>query len=247
MACKPNLAVFFVILTVAFALTGANPRSALAGDIAERQIFGFNADGSRFAFEEYGIQDGSGFPFSNIYVINTSNDSWADGSPFRVVKQDEELSLDAARQEAHAMAKNALADIIYPGLLAATNSPLEINDNPHRVVFHPHEYVGSISESIELRIETIAMVGKDYCADFGPTVGFRLSQVYLEEGKATRVLHADTKIPDSRGCPLDYRFSDVLIHYPENAPAVMAIVVMMETVGFEGPDTRYLAVTAKLE
>ncbi len=53
-----------------------------AGDFAKREIHGFSIDGQLFAFEEYGVQDGSGFPYSTIYVIDTSTDQWTANSPF---------------------------------------------------------------------------------------------------------------------------------------------------------------------
>ena len=44
---------------------------AEAGDYADRTILGFSPDGSTFAFEEFGVQDGSGFAYANIYMIDT--------------------------------------------------------------------------------------------------------------------------------------------------------------------------------
>ena len=44
------------------------------GDTASIEILGFTADGSVFAFEEYGIQDGSGFPYSHRFYIDTATD-----------------------------------------------------------------------------------------------------------------------------------------------------------------------------
>ena len=55
---------------VAVGLAGS---PAIAGDTAELNILGFSGDSSIFAFEEYGVQDGSGFPYSTIYVIDTSS------------------------------------------------------------------------------------------------------------------------------------------------------------------------------
>ena len=46
--------------------------SARAGDVAELEILGFSDDGGVFAFEEYGVQDGSGFPYANRYYIDTA-------------------------------------------------------------------------------------------------------------------------------------------------------------------------------
>jgi len=62
---------------------------AVAGDIAALQSIGFSVDGSVYAFEEYGIQDGSGFPYSNIYVIDTVKDVYLPGTPIRVRLDDE--------------------------------------------------------------------------------------------------------------------------------------------------------------
>ena len=54
----------------AFAVT-AVAGSAAAGDTASLSVLGYSPDGKVFAFEEYGIFDGSGFPYSNIYFIDT--------------------------------------------------------------------------------------------------------------------------------------------------------------------------------
>ena len=62
---------------------------AVAGDFAERRIIGFSQGGERFAFEEFGVQAGSGFPYSNIFVIDTATDGWVAGTPLRIqVKED---------------------------------------------------------------------------------------------------------------------------------------------------------------
>lgn len=221
--------------------------TAWAGDFASRNIIGFSADGSRFAFEEYGTQDGSGFPYSNVYIIDTASDQWVTGTPVRVVLEDEQASEAEARAEALDGAKMLLLEIDQPGTLNATNQSLEIVDNPYRMIARPRMWVPPTSERIEFRIETLPFLGQDYCADLGETVGFRLTQVYNEPGKATRLLHEDSKVPDSRGCPLDYRFADIITYFPEGAPPVVTILILMETVGFEGPDGRYLAVTSPLE
>ena len=57
--------------------------AARAGDMATVQILGFSDDGGIFAFEEYGVQDGSGFPYANRYYIDTANDTFLHGTPVR--------------------------------------------------------------------------------------------------------------------------------------------------------------------
>jgi len=234
-------------LMLVFSAITAISSTAKAGDFANRNIIGFSSDGSRFAFEEYGTQDGSGFPYSNIYVINTATDQWVSGSPVRIMLQDEQASEDSARGQAHAAAAALLGDIVVPGIINATNQSLEVVDNPYRMVARPRPFVPPTSDRIEYRIETMPFAGQEYCADFGETVGFRLTQIYDDPGKATRLLHEDSKVPDSRGCPLDYRFADIVSYYPDGAAPVVAILILMETVGFEGPDGRFIAVTTSLD
>lgn len=237
--------VFRAFATALAMLALAPP--AIAGDFAKRAILGFSADGKLFAFEEYGVQDGSGFPYSNIYIIDTASDRWTAGSPFRVLVENENGDLAEARETARQQAGTTLAAITEPGLIAATNQPHEIVADPHRMVARPRVFNPPTSERIEFRIETFAIPGEEFCRDFGETLGFRLTQIYKTPGRTTRLLHEDRELPRSRFCPLDYRLADVVTHHPPSGAPVVAILILMELVGFEGPDGRFLAVTAPLE
>jgi predicted secreted protein len=62
---------------------------ARAGDAATRDIIGFSPDGRYFAFEQHGIQDGSGFPYAEIFVIDAAEDRWVPGTPIRKRADDE--------------------------------------------------------------------------------------------------------------------------------------------------------------
>jgi hypothetical protein len=66
---------------------------ALAGDRALIDYVGFSPDFRYFAFEEFGIQDGSGFAYSNLYVVDLDTDSWVVGTPVRRQADSEETSL----------------------------------------------------------------------------------------------------------------------------------------------------------
>ncbi len=233
-----NIAALLIALAIGF--------PAVAGDFAKRDIIGFSADGSRFAFEEYGQQDGSGFPYSHIYVIDTAIDRWTDGSPFRVIVKDETASIEEARKQAHAEAMAALAPITEAGTVIATNSHLEVVGDPYRMVAQPRYYQSSYPDLVEYRIEKKFFQGPEICRDWGITFGFTLKQLFTAEGRTPTVLHADSGIPESRSCPLDYRFADIVTYFPEGGEPVVAILILMERVGFEGPDGRYLAVTAPL-
>ena len=77
-----------------------------------------------------------------------------------------------------------------------------------------------------------------------PFHGFRLTLTTAAGG--TQTLAEDTEIPSSRHCPLSYAISDVLTYYPDGGEPVLAVILGLYTVGFEGPDRRFLAVTAPL-
>ncbi len=56
------------------------PVAAGASDVSQFAPIGFSEDGKIFAFEEFGVQDGSGFPYSSIFVIDLVRDAFVDGS-----------------------------------------------------------------------------------------------------------------------------------------------------------------------
>jgi hypothetical protein len=93
------------------------------------------------------------------------------------------------------------------------------------------------------------------CSSFSaqPAQGFTLAMqkgwlvrdAKEEHAKPVRpilTLHADKTLPKSRGCPLSYAIADVLSH--EGGGGIVYVVLLhMSTIGFEGPDSRFLAVT----
>ncbi|MEM9277641.1 MAG: DUF2259 domain-containing protein [Pseudomonadota bacterium] len=229
------------------ALIALGTLSTHAGDFAKRHIHGFSIDGGLFAFEEYGVQDGSGFPYSNIYVIDTATDQWTAGSPFRARLEDETKTVFDAREEARILAGPVMKSFEDRGNLVATNQPTEKGIDTKRMVANPRIVVPPIDEDIEFRLDRLELAAPSVCADFGASAGFRLTQIGIADGDTTRVLHEDTSIPSSRNCPLDYDFADLITYFPENGTPVAAILVLMRKVGFEGPDGRYLAVTTPLQ
>ena len=71
-------------------------------------MLGYSNDGSHFAFEQYGIQDGSGFPFAEIFIVDLVNDAWVSGTPIEVRIDDESASLADAREQAMDQARPKL-------------------------------------------------------------------------------------------------------------------------------------------
>lgn len=225
---------------------------AFAGDFAEVEIHGFSEDGSRFVFEQYGIQDGSGFPYSELFAIDVVRDSWITPSPIKFLEQDVDnvSDYDALLAETRHVTLQAASDaglldgITQRGNVVGMNPVTELSANPHRMIVSPRLIVPPVHDPMEFVLEELP-IASDTCAAFEPdTKGFRLTMNY--HGK-TRVLNADKTLPKSRGCPLRYSIERVITHYPNpgNVPqtASFAVLILMQSFGFEGPDGRYLAIT----
>ncbi|HZP20295.1 MAG TPA: DUF2259 domain-containing protein [Bauldia sp.] len=218
---------------------------AIAGDFADRELIGFSKDGKTFAFEEYGVQDGSGFPYSNIYVIDTDSDAWVPGSPVRVRREDEAAPLAAVRAEARAKAKAILAGrrVEARGTYLVSNPITELSADPYRVRFRTNPYLASDDRTLTLTLTPLALPPSKACAPYGEAAGFRLTLANLQGG--ARVLHEDRAIPPSRGCAASYAISDVISLDEDGGPATIAVLVSVFMQGFEGPDRRFVAVTAR--
>lgn len=232
-------------LALALMLCSAKPVNA--GDFAERVILGFSPDGRAFAFEQFGVQDGSGFPYADIFVIDTTTDEWVKGSPFRVLLKDERAQLKWARRQAITKAGNLLRELFIskPGRLLASNPPAELSADPHRVVVNSSQIVTGPPQRWTFTLKETAMANAQ-CASFtsAPIKGFQLTA--QRDGAAAIKLHRDTSLPKSRGCPLRYAISDIITREPESGGRVFAVLISVYSLGFEGPDRRFLAVTKRL-
>ena len=133
------------------------------------------------------------------------------------------------------------------GNIVATNRSTESGIDTGRMVANPRMVVPPIDEKIEFRLETIRFTPSTLCEAFGPSAGFRLKKIATHEGATTRTIHEDTSVPASRHCPLDYKLADLVTYFPEGRNPVVAVIILMEKVGFEGPDGRYLAVTTSFQ
>ena len=222
--------------------------AANAGDIASFRPIGFSPDGGIFAFEEYGIQDGSGFPYSSIFFIDTRKDAFLPDTPIRVRMDDENAGLSSARAKAAAQAAplvQKLALDAAPGLMAAFNPITETDSPAHSLTYRQYAMEPPVGGKFALALEEIALPPSAACKDVTPqSIGFRLS-FKLEDGQPSqRLLHADQKIPESRNCPTGYRLGGVMVHHPDGKDPVHIILVQVLSFGFEGRDGHWIAVPA---
>lgn len=221
--------------------------TAFAGDTAELNILGFSADGGIFAFEEFGVQDGSGFPYANRFYVDTATDDFVAGSPVRVTIEDESANVSDARKTARESGEKIVPEHVLEanrGFTAAFNAVTELNADPHRIVASPQPYFPPIAPPIEFRLEEFPLPGgKQRCFDLGELKGFRLLSVDPENGK-TELVHEDRSVPQTRGCATGYRLGGLQTFGPQHFSAYAALVAV-QRVGFEGPDFRWIAVTGR--
>jgi len=221
---------------------------ARAGDYASREIIGFSSDGHYFAFEQFGVQAGSGFPYSEIFILDTARDQWVAGSPIRERIDDERAELADVREQARDGANELIErfGIGEPGDLLASNPRAELSADPYRVVVNEAHRFSPPKE--ELAIFTLTEKGVDpgECSQYTdePIKGFTLEMRRSDDGPVT--LHDDDSVPTTRGCTIGYAISDVLKHTSE-AGETFAVLLHVTTVGFEGPNSRFLAVTRRMQ
>lgn len=256
MSVRPSTATTFLTrlcLALSLFLAAALPAPvSLAGDTAELQILGFSRDGGFFAFEQFGIQDGSGFPYSEIFVVDVIGDSWVSPSPFRLRKDTEagigeagDSALSQTRAENRLAAQPLLQQkaIAGKGQTMAFNPRTELASNPHEMRAAARDSFRPGDDPVEFTLSEYSLADAE-CQSYGAaTKGFRLTMV---RGGVTRILNEDASVPKSRRCPLAYRIERFVTHFPDGAPPVFAVLIQMDSLGFEGPDRRYLAITGRL-
>lgn len=238
-----------LIAALAFLLAGS---PALAADGAQFDALGFSPDSRYFGFAQWGIQDGSGFPYWQIFVIDLEKDSFIAGTPVKVMIEDDGATLAQARAKAEEQAASALksATLSVPAELLAANPTTEKQPNRNKVTFGryypsfavlPTDPANSYLPLHQLSLEARGLPRADCPEEDGPYQGFELTLTDMKLGQA-HAIHTDKDIPASRGCPLSYAITAVL--GPSGSPDTDRLVALISvfTRGFEGVDERFLAI-----
>ena len=231
---------------LAASLTLVSP--AAAGSAAAFNPLGFSEDGRYFAFEEFGVQDGSGFPFASVYIIDVVDDRWA-GAPVRVSIEDEAATVVDARTQALAQAGPALESrrLVAPATTVALNGDGEPAGDGSTLSFgRPGYGLAGPQDVATLTITTTLPAYGGPCVTeygFDPPVGYRL---VLDAPSGETVLHDDQTVPASRGCTVAYRIYGIFapLDWGWTGAAPVAVLSVF-THGFEGPDRRFIALPIK--
>lgn len=223
-----------------------NVQLASAGDFAEFRSLGFSPDGSVYAFEQYGIQDGSGFPYAERYLINVDNDTFVTGTPFKLRIEDENASLGQVRElvaEQSANLINQLKIRVENGRLAAFNPSTEVSSDALQISYHSTPYEPNPNSALEVSLEMIDTIPQSPCSDFMENVrAFRLTLKTAPDAE-TQTIYEDKSVPKSRLCPIEYRMGGVMTFEDYQAKIdIHVFLILVKNIGFEGPDGRWIAI-----
>jgi len=225
---------FLPLLLVALPLT--MPVPALAGDAATLEFTGFSQDGRYIAFAEHGVWDGSGFPWARITFVDVEKNDWVGTPHLESVEEGPGDPLRAARWACRDRYERL-------GIRAGNQgSSLALTEDEH---FETPTGGTVSSQSFEVKghhyaliLEQIPVEGGDW--DMRP---HKLKLTLSDVDRGTRkILQEDRKLPESRSGAFAYAIDSAWLyddHY-------LAVFLSIGLPGFEGPDTRYMAITGTL-
>lgn len=213
---------FFSLLSLVFS------KLVFAGDISKYDFIGFSKDLKYCAFEIYGTQDGSGFPYSEIFIINVDKNAYQT-KPIQYCNTDD-TDINKTRKIVFDMAIPFLKKY---GIENAQQGTLLFSKpkNPHSCNFKVRNKKCSL-KLLEKELD-------DPTTDF---VNEKIFELQLIVDGKTKILQKDSKLPGSRGCPYKYRLLSA--YYNTNK---IAVFIEYDDYGFEGPNVRQLLVTGIID
>ncbi len=213
----------------------------LAEDIAHRRIIGFSPDGTYFAFEQSGIENGTKRAYAHIFLIETGHNKWVKGSPFRASATGAG-KLRSARRKVRRDARKLLARyrIGKKGVVLASNPITELNADPHKVRVLTRRTIRALDEPLIFSVEEVRIATPRCRAVTSKRIKGMIIRVRRKGGRR-QVLHEDKRIPKSRGCPTSYAIEDVIRLTKRDGGAVYAVIYSFIRSGLDGEERRFIA------
>lgn len=212
--------------------------ACLANDAATLEFIGFSGDGRYFAWEQYGVQDGSGFPWSEITIQET--DGGAVAESFLCVLEDESLEGGDARAACLAEASGALSLLSagewLPGVRCIHHPPTDLGEYPSGVRFcSTFHSPGYRTGDYGLSLHTVEVAGSDMEEWLGVApVLLEVRFTDMETG-TVQVIERETAQDERWAYTFSYSVSDVWCLEDR----FFAAALDSRKAGFEGADLRY--------
>jgi predicted secreted protein len=240
-----------VLVMLALVATAAH-----AADGAQSRAIGYSPDGKYFAFEQYGIQDGSGFAYSDIFVIDIATNQWVEGTPVRVLDEAEEGNIDGARRKAMDQARPIIDSLkVTASFDTLLHRPFTDFANDRRKVRFARWYSSTADTgaydalgSYEIEVKDVTLPIPPQCieTDIAMPVGMEVTLKNLKTG-TTKSMSRDSAIPKSRNCPHAYDIEAVFAPSSFSVPGdPLVALIGVYARGFEGSNRRFIAVPIEL-
>lgn len=229
---------------------------ALAADVAEIDIWGFSRDGKTFAFEQFGVADGSGVAYSRVTIIDLASDTLA--APVIENRTDPDgasllpLVRGQSRDDAEDLGFLRFNFSFNLSMLAAWTPQRQVEtSDARRLSFVPQNLprrsMANFTDSVlnlELVEETVAL---PRCDQFEMGSSARIAKIELTRADMLRPIWQYNDQPGepplSRGCPVAYQLAGIVV-----TDHASVILIRYAQMGFEGTNDRYIAISAgKLE
>lgn len=225
---------------------------SFAGDASTAAQIGFSQDGKFFSYMEYGVADGSGFPYAMVKFIELEKNAFA--SPqVSVTNEDDQVggieSLRAVRKKALLEARPSLAKLqiskAYFGEVLASRKLTDLSAaSVSKIKFARFPVIrGLISPTYELNLVTKPATHSAKCYFNEKAVMLNLTLKNTATAKSI-TLQNDSTLPLSRGCVTGYRIQEVIAQ--ENDDRRVVVLLNVLTTGFEGDDSRTMAISGML-
>lgn len=234
------MSYIFRIIFIVFAILTSHI-SALAGDAALSRIIGFSPDGKYFTFEQYGIGDASGLPFSEIFFIDTIKNIWAE-KPVRILMDDQTADISKARILALAKATPTIQkfNTTLHGFTLVSNPITQFGGDKYMAEFGTNPSAPSYDRfKMQLTLQNAPV---ENCKSLAPnTKMFSLTLTSESNQNITRN-YADKNLPSSRNCALDYSISEIHYFVTTNNDIIFMTFINIMSSGWEGLDRRFMVI-----
>ena len=202
------------------------------------EFLGFSSDARFAAWEEYGIQDGSGFPVCIITILGLSDCGVA--ARFETVTEDGCGDLEEARELCLAGASallDSLSEDWLPGRLCVLHLPTDLSAPRDSARFHSWNPAPGYYEGDRTVILTAEPVHGTELEDYWLLVPELLTVSVVDNATGvTRVVRRD----DGTDPGLDGMFGYGIEGVWALGDSAFAVSIQALRLGFEGPDLGYL-------
>ena len=242
---------FILHMTLAL-LVGLYAFPADAGEGAGLLFLGFSPDGRAAAFEQYGVDNETRFPYAQITIVDVAANKWLPDMPLLSVVTRAGAALRQAREEAAAQAAPLMKrlGVARRGELLAADAEGEIHapldgagvEAARAQTQSVLALQGETFGSARLALETIA-VEAPACAGGAKGIALTLERV----AASPLLLQRDASLRKSRFCPQAYGLAEArAFRAPDGDTAFVAFIETFPP-GVRGPDRRFIAVTTLLK